>query len=80
VETLSIRDLNANLSKALARVEAGETLALTKNGRVFAEVRPRKPSKLDDPEFAAALERLMTTLEEGLPGLNGPASYEERTE
>ena len=30
---MSIRELNANLSKALARAEAGEVIEITKNGK-----------------------------------------------
>ena len=77
---LSIREFNANVSRALARVEAGEELAITKNGRLFAKVTPAKPNKLDDPEFAEAYRRLAEMLEEPLPGLSGPATYEERVE
>lgn len=38
---VSVRELNANISKALARVEAGETLDIAKNGKIFAEIRPK---------------------------------------
>ncbi|RJF90658.1 type II toxin-antitoxin system Phd/YefM family antitoxin [Sphingomonas cavernae] len=76
---MSVREFNANVSKALARVEAGETLDITKNGKVIAELRPKKASKLDDPEFRAAYERAVKGLKEGIPGLTGPATYEERT-
>ena len=76
---MSIRELNSNLSKALARVAAGETLDITNKGKVFAEVRPKKASKLDDPAFRAAYERLADGLREGIPGLSGPATYDERT-
>lgn len=76
---LSIREFNNNVSKALARVAAGETLTITNKGQVFAEVRPKKPSKLDDPAFRAAYERLVSGLAEGVPGMAGPASYDERT-
>jgi antitoxin (DNA-binding transcriptional repressor) of toxin-antitoxin stability system len=39
---LSVRELNSNISKALARVEAGETLDITRNGRIVAEIRPKR--------------------------------------
>jgi antitoxin (DNA-binding transcriptional repressor) of toxin-antitoxin stability system len=77
---MSIREFNANTSKAFAKVEAGETLDITKNGKVIAEVRPPRPkNKLDDPEHRAKHEKMMALLRKGLPGLNGPASYNERT-
>lgn len=76
---LSIREFNANVSRALARVEAGETLAIKKNGRIFAEIRPSRGRKLDDPAFAAAFEKLTRGMDIGVPGLRGPASYDDRT-
>lgn len=76
---MSIREFNANVSAAFAKVEAGETLKITRNGQVIAEVRPERKNRMDDPEFRAAYERLVKGLEEGIPGLSGPATYEERT-
>lgn len=76
---MSIRELNANTSKALAKVEAGEVLDITKNGRVIAEIRPKRKNRMDDPKFRAAYERMIERMERGIPGLKGPATYEERT-
>jgi len=42
---LSVRELNANISKALARVEAGETIDIAKNGKIIAELRPKRPAR-----------------------------------
>ncbi|HKX22102.1 MAG TPA: hypothetical protein VJM81_02380 [Rhizorhapis sp.] len=77
---MSIREFNANVSAAFAKVEAGETLEITRNGKVIAEVRPKRKSRMDDPEFRAAREKLLKHLETGIPGLHGPATYDERTE
>jgi len=76
---MSVRELNDDVARALALIEAGESVDITKNGRVIAELRPKQASKLDDPEFRAAYERLKRGLEIGIPGLTGPATYEERT-
>jgi antitoxin (DNA-binding transcriptional repressor) of toxin-antitoxin stability system len=76
---MSIREFNANTSAAFAKVEAGESLEITKNGKVIAEIRPKRANKMDDPEYRAARERLMERLKRGIPGLKGPATYEERT-
>lgn len=76
---MSIREFNANASAAFAKVEAGETLEITKNGKVIAEVRPKKANRMDDPEFRAAYERMLASMREGIPGLTGPFTYEERT-
>ncbi len=76
---MSIREFNANTSAAFAKVEAGESFDITKNGKVIAEIRPKRANRMDDPEFVAARERLLAGLREGIPGLSGPATYEERT-
>lgn len=76
---MSVREFNQNVSAALAKVEAGETIEVTRNGKVIAEVRPKRVNRMDDPEYRAARERLLEGLREGIPGLSGPATYEERT-
>lgn len=77
---MSVRELNANLSKALARAAAGETIEITKNGEPFVELRAKRANKMDDPEFRAARARILERMERGIPGLKGPFTYEERTE
>lgn len=76
---MSIRELNANMSKAIARAEAGEVIDITRNGKAVAELRAKRKNKLDDPEFRAAYERFVQRMEKGIPGLTGTATYEERT-
>jgi antitoxin (DNA-binding transcriptional repressor) of toxin-antitoxin stability system len=76
---MSIREFNANTSKAFARVEAGETIKVTRNGKVVARVIPDQAGRLNDPEFKAAYERILARMKKGIPGLKGPATYEERT-
>lgn len=76
---MSIRELNANLSKAISRAEAGEVIDITRNGKVVTELRAKRKNKLDDPKFKAAYERMVKGFETGIPGLSGPATYEERT-
>ena len=76
---MSVRELNANLSKALARAEAGEVIEITKNGKPFVELRAKPKDRRDDPKFRAAYERILERMERGIPGLSGPATYDERT-
>lgn len=76
---MSIREFNKNVSAAFAKVEAGESLDITKDGRVFAEVRPKRANRMDDPEYRAKYEKMIALMREGIPGLRGPATYEERT-
>jgi antitoxin (DNA-binding transcriptional repressor) of toxin-antitoxin stability system len=76
---MSIREFNANVSKAFAKVKAGETIKVTSNGKVIATVIPERVNRMDDPEFRAARERMLEGFKTGIPGLSGPATYEERT-
>jgi antitoxin (DNA-binding transcriptional repressor) of toxin-antitoxin stability system len=76
---MSIREFNRNSSAAFAKVKAGETLDITKNGEIFAEIRPKRKSKMDDPEFRAKREELLSSLKSNPIGLSGPATYDERT-
>ncbi len=77
---MSIREFNANVSKAFAKVEAGELIEITRNGKVIAEIRPKRQNRMDDPEFVAARERLLAGMAKGIADINGPFTYEERTE
>lgn len=62
---LSVRELNANISRALARVEAGETLDIARNGRVIAELRPKPAAR--DAAWRKAYEESVEFLRKGLP-------------
>jgi antitoxin (DNA-binding transcriptional repressor) of toxin-antitoxin stability system len=62
---LSVRELNANISKALARVEAGEILDISRNGKVIAELRPKRPVR--DAAWWKAYEESVEFLHRGLP-------------
>ncbi len=80
---LSIREFNANVSKVLARVEAGETVRLTKHGRPVVRLEPDRPRpQPGTPEWQAAYDRMMALMEKGFSvGLGGQKiTYEDRTE
>jgi antitoxin (DNA-binding transcriptional repressor) of toxin-antitoxin stability system len=61
---LSVRDLNSNISKVLARVEAGETLDITRNGKVIAELRPKRIVR--DADWWKAYEESVQLMTKGL--------------
>jgi prevent-host-death family protein len=52
VEDFSIAEAKAHLSELIARVEAGETVCITKRGKPVAKLsaveRPRKPIDFDE--------------------------------
>jgi antitoxin (DNA-binding transcriptional repressor) of toxin-antitoxin stability system len=74
---LSVRELNSNISKALARVEAGETLEISRNGRIIAELRPKRARRKDDPVWRAGFEALMEDIDTGVP-FGRVFDYDER--
>lgn len=79
MDVMSIREFNANISKVLSKVEAGEIIKLTRNGKVIASLVPERVNRMDDPEYRAKYEKMIALMHEGIPGLTGPATYEERT-
>lgn len=62
---ISVREFNANISKVLARVEAGETLDISRNGKVIAELRPKPPVR--DAAWRKAHKESVAFLSKGLP-------------
>jgi len=73
---VSVRDLNANISKALARVEAGETLDISKNGKIIAELRPKRPVR--DAAWQKAYDESVEFLKRGLPLGIGEVTQEDK--
>jgi antitoxin (DNA-binding transcriptional repressor) of toxin-antitoxin stability system len=80
MDTMSIQQFNANTSAAFAKVEAGETIKITKNGKVIAMVTPERVNRMDDPKFRAARERMLERMQKGFSGLKGAVSYDERVQ
>lgn len=74
---MSIREFNANISKALAQVEAGEDIVLTRNGKPAVRITREG---LDDKEAKReeAIAKLREMFARGVD-LGGPYTYEERT-
>lgn len=73
---VSVRELNANISKALARVEGGETLDISKNGRIIAELRPKRPVR--DDAYWRARRSAEERLRSGLPLNVGKITEEDK--
>jgi antitoxin (DNA-binding transcriptional repressor) of toxin-antitoxin stability system len=73
---LSVRELNSNISKALARVEAGETLDISRNGKVIAELRPKRPVR--DAAWWQAYEESKEVLSKGFPGAIGQITEDDK--
>ncbi len=63
--SLSVRELNSNVSRALARVRSGETIDITSNGETVAQLGPKQP--LRDEIWLAAHNATLDFLREGLP-------------
>jgi len=73
---LSVREFNANISKVLARVEAGETLDITRNGKVIAELRPKR--QVRDAAWWKAYDESVAILRKGFPGEIGRISEADK--
>jgi len=76
MNAITIRELNTNISKAIARVEAGETLDILKNGKVVAEIRP-KPRERDEAWLKAYRESV-EFMRVGLPIGAGKISEDDK--
>jgi antitoxin (DNA-binding transcriptional repressor) of toxin-antitoxin stability system len=76
VGALSIRELNSNISKALARVEAGETLDIMRNGKVIAELRPKRAVR--NEKWRKAYLESVEVLTKGLPIGAGKITEEDK--
>lgn len=63
---IGIRQLKAELSKQLRRVEAGETLAVTDRGRVIATIQP-----VDQADQSPALKIIRRMVAEGKVSWSG---------
>jgi len=79
---LSIREFNANVSKVIARVEAGETIHLTKHGRPIARIEPEQRSRPErgTPEWQAAYDQMVALMNKGINLGGQKITYEDRTE
>ena len=73
---VSIREFNANISKVIARVEAGETLDITRNGKAIAELRPKRPVR--DDAWWEAWRKTELLLNEGFPGSIGTITEDDK--
>ncbi len=76
MSAMSIRELNANISKAITRVEAGETIDITRNGRVVAEIRAKRPVR--DERWRATYREMVAVMEKGFPGKIGTITEEDK--
>lgn len=73
---MTIRELNANVSQAIARVERGESLDITKHGKVVAELRAKAPVR--DAAWFEKRDALVEELRIGLPVGAGRVTYEDK--
>ena len=74
---ISMREFNANISAAFARVDQGEDLIVTRKGKKPIRLAPAD-LKSDEEQKARDLARLKELMEIGID-FGGPASYEDRT-
>lgn len=73
---MTVRELNSNISKALARVEAGETLDIMRNGKVIAELRPK--DRRSNDAWRKAYKESVEILRKGFPGKVGRITEDDK--
>lgn len=76
VGVMSVRDLNANVSRALSQAES-EDIMLTRNGKPYLRIT-RDGVEDAEAKRTAAVAELFRLLDKGVD-LGGPFTYEERT-
>lgn len=59
---ITVREANQRFSRVLSEVEKGETILITKNGQIVAELRPRPHDPRQDSEWRRAHQRLVGCL------------------
>ena len=74
---ISMREFNANISAACARVDSGEDVIVTRKGKKPIRLAPAE-LKDDEEQKARDLARLKELMEMGID-FGGRASYEDRT-
>ena len=70
------RELNQHTAQVLARVEAGETVTVTKSGRPVAVLRPYGAE--DPPAYPFRTDPMGP--DESVPTFDGPPDFSERTD
>ncbi|MFJ9697603.1 type II toxin-antitoxin system Phd/YefM family antitoxin [Kitasatospora sp. NPDC101183] len=68
METMGLRELNQNPSKAVARVRAGETIVVTDRGRPVLRLVPETPPETTLERMVVAGE-VTPPAQEGMPEL-----------
>lgn len=76
MSVMTVRELNANVSQALARARAGEIVSITKNGEPIAELHP--PRLVRDEKWQAARDRMLTLMKKKLGPHTGKLTYEDK--
>lgn len=64
---MTVREANQNFSKLIAAAERGETIIITKNGQPVAKVSPQPRDPRNDPEWQAAYQELVQSLDNRPP-------------
>ena len=77
---ITIGEFSSDAEQVMARVEAGETLNIVRDGRTVAELRPKGRLKVPvrDAEWHAAVARLKVLMDEGMDLGGEKITYEDK--
>lgn len=73
---VTVRELNNNISKTLARVAAGESVDIMRNGVVIAEIRPK--DRRSNAAWRKAYKDSVKVLSRGFPAKIGTITEEDK--
>ena len=74
--SLTVRELNQNISGVLSRVANGEAIDILRNGKVIAEIRPK--TQIRDDAWRAAYRESVTLLRKGIRAEIGAISEDDK--
>ena len=73
---MSIRELNANVSRAISLAEAGEIISITRGGKVVATLTASQPVR--DAEWWRNFNHARDLMRKGIPLGGGKVTEEEK--
>jgi len=66
MKTVAVEDANANLAKLVEELGQGDTMLITQDGQLVAELVSRKPLLKSGPEWEKACQELKEMMDKGV--------------
>ncbi len=75
---ITIGEFSSDAARAVARVEAGETLQITRDGRPVAVLRPPLVAPIRDAQWHQARAELDSLMAKGFGPSTGKVTYDDK--